>query len=84
MQVTAKDNFRTNLRTVIEDRRISQRRLAESADVSLTYVSEILTGRSCPTVDIAERLAQAVELDLQDLFEEPRAFARKMFQPVGA
>jgi transcriptional regulator with XRE-family HTH domain len=72
--MSLKENFRHNLRRVIEERGVSQRNLAEVAGVHFTFVSDILTGKSCPTLDVFEKLVRAVDIPHEMLLLDPRDF----------
>ena len=56
---------------------ISQERLAEAADIHRNYVGMLERGESAATLDVAERIAQALGVALEDLIGESRkALAR--------
>lgn len=69
----------TNLRqllafTMKEKRRIlgySQAKLAEKADLSTQYIAMIELGRKFPGPETLERIAEALELDVPELFSMP-------------
>ena len=46
---------------------ISQRDLARSINISQAQIAELERGRRQPTVDVAERMATALGVSLQDL-----------------
>lgn len=53
-------------------RGLSQRELAKKANTSHSGVNRILQGGQVPTLDVADRLAEAVEMPLHELLVEPR------------
>jgi len=55
------------LRVWREHRRMTQQTLAHAAGVGKSYVSQIESGRKTGTVETLSRLAQALEVDLDDL-----------------
>ena len=60
-----------NLRRLRTARGLSQESLAVDADVDRTYVSGIERGTFNPTLDLLERLAAALGVDLVDLVSKP-------------
>ncbi len=60
-----------NLRRLRTARGLSQESLAVDADVDRTYVSGIERGTFNPTLDLLERVAAALGVDLVDLVSEP-------------
>ena len=50
----------------------SMRRLAEEADVSYVTVSRIEHGHMSPTVEMLEKLAKALEIDVRAFFPPSR------------
>lgn len=60
-----------NLRRVRVARDISQENLAFDADVDRTTISGIERGNFNPSLDLLDRLAAALAVDLVDLFAVP-------------
>lgn len=58
----------SNLRRLRIDRQVSQENLAVDAAVDRTYVGGIERQEFNPTVDILDRLALALRVDLAELF----------------
>ncbi len=56
-----------NLRRIRVERGFSQESLAVDADVDRTYVSGIERQEFNPTIDLLDRLAAALSIDLSDL-----------------
>lgn len=50
---------------------ITQQELADAIDRSLDTIGNIETGRALTRIDTAERLANALDVDLPELFEFP-------------
>lgn len=73
--MAAQDNFRTNLRTALEARTISQQKLAERAEMSQPYVNRVLQGKTSPSLMQCERMARAVGFPLIALLENPEVFS---------
>lgn len=48
---------------------LTQEKLAEKADLSVHYLSRIETGSATATLDALERIAQALEIKIGDLFQ---------------
>jgi transcriptional regulator with XRE-family HTH domain len=48
--------------------RLTQAQLAEKADLSVNYVSEIETGVASPTLKTLLKLAQELDVEMEDLF----------------
>jgi len=57
---------------------LTQAKLAEKADASTQYIAMIELGRKFPSIELLERLAQALEIDNLDLFTPPPFPAEKM------
>jgi transcriptional regulator with XRE-family HTH domain len=67
-------SLRHVLATNIKERRyvlgISQAKLAEAADIATTYVAMIEIERKFPSVEVLERIAQALKIDPTELFSK--------------
>ena len=57
--------------------RLSQEELAERAKLDRTYVSGVERGRRNPTVDVLQRLSDALGADLDVIFATARELASK-------
>ena len=64
--------FGERLQAALELRDMSQRELGRRAGVSVAHVSRSASGESVPTVDIAARLAQTLDVSLDWLVDLPR------------
>lgn len=49
-------------------RNMSQEQLAERAGVNVTYLSSVERGKENPTLDMLEKIADALKVELVDLF----------------
>jgi transcriptional regulator with XRE-family HTH domain len=65
-----------NIRRLRVARDLSQEKLAVDAAIDRTYVSRLERGLENPTVRILERLAEALEAKISDLFLVPAAGER--------
>lgn len=63
----AKQVFSRNIGLVRRLRNISQEKLAEIAELHRTYVGQIERGDVTPTLDAAERVAHALNLELWEV-----------------
>lgn len=78
MKVFATDNFRKNLRTLLNAKGISQRAIGEKSGISYPYVNRILQGTVTPALDICDALADAASVPLNEMVLPPREFERKI------
>lgn len=58
------------LRSAREERKLTQDALADAADVSKKYISNIERGKSNPSYDILYRLVSALHISADTLFED--------------
>lgn len=63
----AKQTFSQNIGLVRRVKNLSQEKLAELADLHRTYVGQIERGDVTPTLDAAERVALALDLELWEV-----------------
>ncbi|MBO0539041.1 XRE family transcriptional regulator [Clostridium botulinum] len=54
--------MKINLKKIREEKNISQSKLAILADISRSYVSEIEAGKKTPSLDVLEKIAEALEV----------------------
>lgn len=66
-----------NLRRLRSARGLSQERLAADTGVDRAYVSELEREQGNPSVDLLDRLAQALEAPISEFFREPEAEAER-------
>lgn len=81
MALLATEHFRANLKTAMTARGISQREIADRAQMGYPHVNRILRGKTVPGLDICDHLADAIGLDLTYLLQSPRKFAQ-LLHPV--
>jgi transcriptional regulator with XRE-family HTH domain len=67
--MTALERFGENLLRIRQARKLSQERLAELAAVHRTQITLIENGRRQPGVETVARLAGALEVSIESLFE---------------
>jgi len=63
----AKQTFSQNIGLVRRVKKMSQEKIGEIADLHRTYVGQIERGEVSPTLDAAERIAQALGLQLWEV-----------------
>ncbi|MFN7949672.1 MAG: helix-turn-helix transcriptional regulator [Blastocatellia bacterium] len=71
-QPSLREIFARNLRRLRQHRKISQEQMAEMADLHRTYISSVERGERNISIDNIEKLAQALEVDVCDLFSVER------------
>lgn len=64
----------SRLKECRRSRRFTQEQLAERAGLSYKFIGEVERGLANPTVDTLTRLAEALDLDVADLFGQPDAW----------
>lgn len=67
--MTAKKLLGTKIRYIRKSKNIAQEKLSEMADISPRQMVRIEMGQSFPTLDNLERIAQALGVSIQSLFE---------------
>ncbi|MDR2053784.1 MAG: helix-turn-helix domain-containing protein, partial [Treponema sp.] len=63
-----RDVFVKNLRETRKKCRLSQEKLAEKVEVSTHHIAMIELARNFPTIDLVERLAGALGVEVYELF----------------
>ena len=71
------NNFRTNVRFLMEESGVSQRSLGESAGLSYPYINRILQGTVNPSIDVCESISRSLDVTLVDLLHKPKDFQKK-------
>lgn len=61
-----------NLRKLRVKQGVSQENFAIDAGIDRTYVSRLERGLENPTVNILEKLARALEIEIPELFAKPK------------
>lgn len=59
-----------NVRNLRSSRGFSQEQLALAADVDRSYISEIELAKNSASIDVLERIADALSVDPKELFNE--------------
>lgn len=70
--MAALENFRANLRSRMAREGVSQRVLADRAGVHYTYINRVLAGAQNPSIDICERLGDAIGATVAELVQPPK------------
>ncbi|KAB2727995.1 helix-turn-helix domain-containing protein [Brucella anthropi] len=68
--MNARTRIAWNLRQIRSSQGITQENLAVDANVDRTAISGIETGDYNPTIDLLERLAEALSVDIADLVSQ--------------
>ncbi len=68
MENYIRKQFSENFKRIRKSRKLSQEEVAERSNMSLSYISTVETGIANPTLSTAEKLAQGLGVDVQDLF----------------
>lgn len=84
--------FGERLRALRASRGLTQRELAQAAEITVTYVSKLEAGGAAPGIDLLERLARALQVATIDLLpprtdkspEEKREDVRRLLDGVLA
>ena len=67
-----------NLRRIRGELGLSQEALAADAQVSRAHMSEIERENVSATVDLLERLAKVLKVEIDEFFRKPQAGAKKL------
>ena len=65
-----RDQVGLNVRNLRNSKGLSQEQLALAADTDRSYVSEIELAKFSASIDVLERIAYALDVDPQELFNE--------------
>jgi len=63
--------FAHNLKKKRRNCGFSQAKLAEMVNVSTHHIAMIETARNCPTFELVERIANALNIEIYELFIDP-------------
>jgi transcriptional regulator with XRE-family HTH domain len=70
MEIQAiKDIFARNLKFFRNQRQLSQAQLAEKANISITFLSNIERGKMFPKVETLSRITESLDVEVQELFQ---------------
>jgi transcriptional regulator with XRE-family HTH domain len=67
------DIFAKNLKENRRKRGLTQATLAEKVNVSTHHIGMIELSRNYPTLELVERIADALDIEIYDLFLEPQS-----------
>lgn len=73
----ALENLAANLNFLLSERGITQRRLAAATQRPLTSISNVLRGRSLPSVALVVCIAEALGYSVEELVGDPVRIAAK-------
>lgn len=65
-------NIGERIKTIRQEKGLSQYELAKRADISQSFLSYIEKGEKSPTVRTLEKITKAVEIPLEELVEDHR------------
>lgn len=68
-------NFRVNVAALCANHGEIQR-IADASGISRVHLSRIIHGHNVPTMDVASRIAKALEVSLADLIGPPEKLSR--------
>lgn len=71
--MTGRKRIAWNLRRLRVSRHLSQEALAADAEVDRSYVGRLERAVENPTVDLLDRLASTLGIDISEFFRPPRA-----------
>ena len=57
------------IKEVRKQRKITQEQLAEMLDLDVGYISKLEVGRNFPTIGTLEKIAEALDVELYELFQ---------------
>lgn len=69
MEKSTKELLGVRIKELRKTRRLSQEQLSEKIDIDPKHLSRIEVGKSFPSLDTLEKLANALQVDLKDFFE---------------
>ena len=67
--MSAQRRLSKNIQRIRHDKGLSQEEVAHRAEVHQTYLSGVETGQRNPSVKVVERIANALGVDIADLFK---------------
>jgi transcriptional regulator with XRE-family HTH domain len=67
----AGERLQKGLQNLIRERGTTAEQVAFAAEISKSYLSAVLRGKKSPTVRTLEKLAQALDVDVEQLFKHP-------------
>lgn len=68
---TLRTRFGKRLRKIRREKDITQEQLAETIGVTGEFISNLERGKSAPSFETVEKLAEALGVDVEELFRKP-------------
>lgn len=68
----ARKRVGVNIQRLRREAELSQEELGDRADVHQTYLSQLEGGKRNPSVDVLERIAKALKIDIAEFFRKTR------------
>lgn len=65
-----KQEFGKRLNQLRKEKKMSQERLAELSELNRPYISAIEQGKRNVSIEVIEKLAQALEIEIKNFFED--------------
>jgi transcriptional regulator with XRE-family HTH domain len=62
-----------NVKRLRRAKRLSQEELAHRAEIHQTYLSEVEGAKRNPSIDVLTRIANALEVDIEEFFRRVRS-----------
>lgn len=69
--------FRDNMRTTMSNLGMTQRALAKTLGTKHPHINRILSGKTQPSLELADRIADALGMPLPDLITKPAVTSRR-------
>ncbi len=66
-----------NIKTARKNKKLTQADLAELCDVSVNYIALIETSKRFPYVEVLEKIAHSLDLEVYELFLKPNFVVSK-------
>lgn len=60
--------MKNNLKQIREEQGLTQRKLAETLNITVSYLNKVENGKRMPNVLLAVRLAAALDCKVEDIF----------------
>lgn len=61
-------NIKSKLRVIFAEREIKQTEFCERVGISRTALSQLVTGKSLPTLEVAYKIAKALDLNVMEIW----------------
>lgn len=78
MHVQAVRNFRSNVRSAMAARQMSQEVLAHAANISRPFLNRVLQGKQEPSMAVCDGIADALKTPLSELISSPKKFLKNL------